>query len=279
MAVRNLQKTRQPTSLLGEDQPWERDNGTHSWPSAIGNESIPLGEGTNQSILVMTRKRAITARSSTFTASATSNATVESAAPGFGFNFPGEEDNLVPLTNDMDLLLLTPPQRDLQPVINVRHPVIDNFIVQCSIPSGFMGIPPVNLTIMTILNSGPQKVVKTKQGAASLSYDPIFIYKRQFVCRLTGLAMQCLYPDDWAAQEAKINRTLAQISELTESFDWHLIMFGVQTFLIMLVLMVIVSNFIQHIHLIMWQRNMAAKTALKKLEESRRPKALRASYI
>ncbi|GFS14241.1 hypothetical protein ElyMa_001418600 [Elysia marginata] len=142
---------------------------------------------------------------------------------------------------------------------------------------GFMGNPPVNLSLLskTIADGDEPTVLASSQGASTVLFNPLFINGLIFECRLIGLAMQCVKPDDPVAQNAMGNQTNSISSgNFIENIDTYFVMYGLQTFVVLIVIMWILSTCIQHIHLIIWRRSVEAKLQLKMVEEMPRTWAL-----
>ncbi|KAK3701290.1 hypothetical protein RRG08_066783 [Elysia crispata] len=123
------------------------------------------------------------------TAKTTTNKTTTTTTPSTStvptLEYDEEKDTLGPLTDSVMFLPLVPPATYLETTIHTTsHTITDSFLVLCSIPRGYLGLPPINMSIWQIEKDGKRKLLSTKQGTLNLRYNPLYSQITKYSCRV-----------------------------------------------------------------------------------------------
>lgn len=181
-------------------------------------------------------------------------------------DYEEEKDSFGDLVDSVGVIPLIPPDSNVEPSIYLRATLSGSILVRCATNIGFMGQPPVNLSIYARSGGEPQ-LKTTSRGVNNVRYLPFYAKDTIFSCRLEGDALECLSSNGLPLKIARTNST-GFLSEKIEPFDWFLCLYGLETFIILSVMLWTISNCLHHVHLIMWRDRMIAEENKKKFDEN-----------
>ncbi|KAK3756417.1 hypothetical protein RRG08_053141 [Elysia crispata] len=188
--------------------------------------------------------------------------------------------NFAELSGEIEIRMLAAPYRRIRAMLEWRRTVSGSDMIMCSVLRGFMGSPPVNLTLTskTIGNDEHVTQLISLQGVARIRYIPLYVKRRVFHCRLSGPSMQCVKPTDPVAQQVTENFTDVSISSFLASMDAYFVMYSVQSFIILIVILSTLSNVMQHLQLLASRKKKAIEFIQHELE-TMRPRDSRRTHV
>ncbi|GFR64775.1 hypothetical protein ElyMa_003640700 [Elysia marginata] len=177
-----------------------------------------------------------------------------------------EEDLFQQLEDEIEIFPLTPPSPYVEATIFLRYTIAGAVLVLCSVPKGSLGHPPVNLSIWQTSEDGRRELLATQQASTNLRYLPLYTEGVYFSCGLEGHALDCLAKDEPPRKIARSNSTGLLHDTEDHGIDWFLVLYGVETFSALSIMLWTISNFIQHIRLILWREKMILAERAKIVE-------------
>ncbi|RUS69327.1 hypothetical protein EGW08_022913 [Elysia chlorotica] len=130
-----------------------------------------------------------------------------------------------------------------------------------------MGQPEVNMSIWREEKGRERKLLTTKQGTRNLRYNPLFTKGMQYSCSLQGSALQCLGQNEPPRRIATAKATEHVDASEKREIDWFLVLYSAEIFAVIYIILWTISNFCQHMRLLMWGQRMQLERKERYLRE------------